>query len=765
MLEVAGGVAGAYCGKLFADMGASVFRHENPESPRNPSEPLEPEAPETAGLYDAYLNAGKHSSFNLGDKPVDIVVVGEDCVRYTETSPARVASVDISWFGNDGPYARWKGSDLVVQAISGQIHPSGPIDGPPNFLGTHQSTQVGGLSAYCAALATLIGGPFSEPQHLEISILESVMIMSELQMCNSDMLGKALPRMGVNRFLPTCPLSIHRCKTGWIGITPITPAQWAAFCDMLGLSELRDDPELQAPRGRNPHAARLEAAFDTRFLEKTAEEWAALGRQHKVPMVTVPNAQGILEHPIFNARSSLATLRLQRQEFRVPLTPLRLDRTPPRSELSVSPSLVSPPSTWKEPAGEENAPLAGIEIIDFSMGWAGPLSTRMLSDFGAKVVKIEAGRYPDWWRSVDWSKEAIAAKQYETSRHFSALNRGKGSVSIDLTQSRGQALARTLVDQADVVVENQAAGVMPRLGLGFQQLTEKRDDLVMLSMSAFGSGNAWSDTRAYGSVLEQGSGLPSFAGRPDGPPTMAHIAYGDPIGGIYGAASILTALYYRRRTGRGQWINNTQIEAMLPFTSAALLAHQVTGREPVRRGNRHPWMTPHGCFPCTGEDAWVAISIEDEDAWTRLAALLGRPDWMAGALRDTSRRRMHEDEIEAAIEGWTRNIGSVDAAFLMQSQGIAAAPVHRTNEVQSDPHHVARGFFYKIERPHVGVQLQAGLPVKRDGQRYPMRGLAPFLGADSDTVLRQHVDKNGFEELLITGIVSHQPTRLRQATR
>ncbi|MGY9057206.1 MAG: CoA transferase, partial [Alphaproteobacteria bacterium] len=135
---------------------------------------------------------------------------------------------------------------------------------------------------------------------------------------------------------------------------------------------------------------------------------------------------------------------------------------------------------------------------------------------------------------------------------------------MDLTHADGLALAKELVGTAGIVVENQAAGVMPRLGLGYEQLSEGRQDLIMLSMSAYGSGNDWSDTRAYGSVLEQGSGLPSFTGGPDGPPMMAHLAYGDPIGGIYGGASLLTAIYHQRRTGRGQWINNTQIESMLP---------------------------------------------------------------------------------------------------------------------------------------------------------------------------------------------------------
>ncbi|ETX00793.1 MAG: hypothetical protein ETSY1_09900 [Candidatus Entotheonella factor] len=644
------------------------------------------------------------------------------------------------------------------------VYHVGPTEGPPSFPGDHQAALIGGLAGYCAGMAALIGGPPPLPQRFEVSILEAIIIMAELQICNAETRGQ-LPRLGVNRFVPTCPVSIHRCKEGWIGITPINPAQWQSFCAMLELPELASDPALKIPRERFPHAARIEAACDTRFPLRTAEEWAELGRKHRVPMVIVPDAQGILDHPIFNARHSLASLTHGDKPYRVPLTPFRLQETPPINQLDAARES-APPATPLPPVEDDIAPLAGVRVVDFSMGWAGPLATRMLSDFGAEVIKIEAGRYPDWWRSVDWAPEAIARKQYEESKLFSALNRGKKSVSLDLTKPTGQALAKALVEQASVVVENQAAGVMPRLGLGYDHLSEGRNDLIMLSMSAFGSGNAWSETRAYGSVLEQGSGLPSFAGRPEWPPTMAHIAYGDPIGGIYGAASLLTALYHQRQTGRGQWINNTQIEAMLPFTTPALLIKQATGREPARRGNRHPVMVPHGCFPCAGEDTWVAIAVARAEDWANLVRVMGRDDWRRDeSLCSSEARRTCEDEIEAGIAAWTRTQSAAAAAAALQSAGVAAAPVHRSDEVTQDPHLQARQFFYDIDRPHVGQQWQTGLPLLRNGARYPMRGLAPFLGSDTEAVLTTIMGRDAaeFDQLLTDGVASLAPTQLRQA--
>lgn len=761
VLEIAGGIAGAYAAKLFADMGADVTRLEPAHGDPLAARRLDADEPATEGLYWHYLNAGKAIGQPSGI--YDLLVIGEDSHAPENIPAPRIATLAISWFGSHGPYAKWKGSDLVCQAIGGMTHPCGPAEGPPYFQGEHQATQIGGLAAYTAGVAALIGGAPPEPQSFDISILESIIVMSEYQMSNKFAEGFELPRVAINRYIPTCPLSIHRCKEGWIGITPLTPAQWQAFCDMLDLPELRDDPDLVPSRTRYPFADRIEQAVDTRFPGKTALEWAALAREAKVPMVWVPDALGIIEHPIFNARQSLASFEAEGKTYRVPRTPFRLEETPPRLNLSEAARQAPQPDPLPA-AVDPTAPLAGIRVADFSMGWAGPLATRILADLGAEVIKIEAGRYPDWWRSVDWSPEAIARGQYEESRHFNFVARAKKSVSLDLTMAEGLALAKDLTRHCDIVVENQAAGVMPRLGLGWEQLSEGRSDLIYLSMSAFGTGNAWSDTRAYGSVLEQGSGLPSFCGREGDPPVMGHIAYGDPIGGVYGAASLLTALYHRARTGRGQWINNTQIEAMLPFTAHSVLIRQATGREPKRLGNRHSHMAPHGVFATMGEDRWVALSVPNDAAWAGLCKLMGRRDWLADETLATAEgRRARQDELEAGIAAWAIHQPRDMIAAALQEAGVAAGPVLHLDEVDTNFHFQARGFFYDTARQHVGPHYQASLPFKRNGQRYPLRGLAPFLGGDSEQVLTEilKVSPTRYADLLAKTIVSLKPTQLR----
>ena len=218
VLELCGGVAGSYCGKLFADMGAHVTRLEPAGGDPLRTCRLDADEPATAGLYWHYLNAGKAGAAPSGT--YDLIILGEDAAPQDALPTPRIATLDITWFGREGPYAKWQGSDLAVQAITGMSHPVGPADGPPYFLGEHQATLVAGVAAYSAGVAALIGGTTAEPQTFDISILESVIIMSEMQMCHTITLGMPLPRVGINRYIPTCPLSIHKCKEGWIGITP-----------------------------------------------------------------------------------------------------------------------------------------------------------------------------------------------------------------------------------------------------------------------------------------------------------------------------------------------------------------------------------------------------------------------------------------------------------------------------------------------------------------------------------------------------------------
>ena len=170
-------------------------------------------------------------------------------------------------------------------------------------------------------------------------------------------------------------------------------------------------------------------------------------------------------------------------------------------------------STPASESGHANRlPLEGIRVVDFSMGWAGPICTRTLADLGADVIKIEATQYPDWWRGVDRRPAYVLEQMYEKSVRYCIMNRNKRGITLDLTRPQGLDLAKRLLADADLVVDNYSVEVLPKLGLGYEVLSKLNPKLVMMSMSAFGAGSVHRDCRAYGSTLEQGSGLPSVVG-------------------------------------------------------------------------------------------------------------------------------------------------------------------------------------------------------------------------------------------------------------
>jgi crotonobetainyl-CoA:carnitine CoA-transferase CaiB-like acyl-CoA transferase len=804
VLEVGGGAAAAFCGRMLVDAGAQVTR-----GAWRAEEALSGLVREDLAWdedYARFVHAGKRTTDAVGtalaaaSRDFDLVVVGEgstalaglhDSVGTDQGFSPRTAIIELSWFGRrGGPWEHWQGSDLVVQALSGMPHMVGHAEGPPTFTGDRQATLIGGVTAYIAACAASLQA-LTRPglRHFEVSILEANMVLSEMHMHFFERDGIPMQRCGLNRFSPNSPVGVYPCKDGWVGITITTPDQWRALCKALPLPDQAADAGLVTRELRFARQDEVEAALVRVLATRTADEWGAIGRAHRVPIVVVPNAAGILEHPVFRERGSLASLTLGERSLKVPRTPLALQASPMADRLEAAPaqalhsqgpaegsslsgsssansshssSTVARPALT--PAPSDAGPLQGLKVVDFTMGWAGPLAARLLGDLGATVLKIEAARYPDWWRGVNWTPEYIRDKGHENAKTFCGLNRGKQGVSLDLTREEGQALALELIRGADVVIENQASGVMAKLGLGEDVVRANNPRAVMVSMSAFGTGNAWSETRAYGSTLEQGAGVPCFTGQPQDPPTMAHLAYGDPIGGLFGCAAAITALFHRAQGGSGQYANVSMVEAMLQFTAPSLLAWQRDPSSSLRWGNRHPVFAPHGIFAARGQDQWLAVSVQDEAAFQALARLLGQPQWLNDpTLRTASGRRERCADLEQTIAAWAAKQDADEAAAYLQQAGIAAAPLLKAQALPDLEHFAQTGFYIDLVREVSGPQRQLGLAIVQQGQRLGNRAPAPLLGEHSKTVLATHASVNaeGFARLLQSGVVSYSPAPSR----
>ena len=381
-------------------------------------------------------------------------------------------------------------------------------------------------------------------------------------------------------------------------------------------------------------------------------------------------------------------------------------------------------------------PLEGLRVIDLSMGWAGPICTRNLADLGADVIKVEACGYPDWWRGVDNRPETVTERLYEKSQRFNIMNRGKRAITLDLTVPDGVALAKALVAGADAVIENYSAEVLRKFGLDYAALAKVNPALVMVSMAAFGGTGPWRETRAYGSTLEQGSGLPSVAGRPHDPPMMNHLAYGDAVGGLNACSAMLVALLHKKRTGEGQFIDLSQIQCMLPFAAPWVMEQSANGRAMPRAGNRHPRFVPHGIFPSAGTDKWLSIGVTGDAMWPALAKVIGLDE---PALATAAGRRAQEDRIETSISAWTRQRPADEAMELLQKAGVAAGVVRHPFDLIGDPHLEARGFWQWIDRAFVGRHPQPSPPYRHDAGPLPgplpVRRPAGTLGECNEEVL------------------------------
>lgn len=406
-------------------------------------------------------------------------------------------------------------------------------------------------------------------------------------------------------------------------------------------------------------------------------------------------------------------------------------------------------------------PLKDIRIVDFTMGWSGPLATRHMADMGAEVVKIEACKYPDWWRGWEYSAQSVLDQVHEKSPAFNMVNRNKYGITIDLTQTEGQALALKLVARADAVIENQATGVMPKLGLAYEDLCAVNPQIIMLSLPAFGAEGPWSGYRGYGSTVEHGAGLPHLTGEQDGPPVQTHVAYGDACGGLNAVSALLVALFHQKRTGKGQRVELSQVECMLQLGAHGPVSQGLTGQPPPRTANRHPVFVPHGCFACRDPDDWLIVAVTNDVQWKRLCEAINRKDLGADtSLNEAAGRRVREDELEQAIAQWAKSEDPREAMQRLQAAGVAAAVVQRGSELSTDPALRERGFWLDIDRAVVGRKPHPLTAWRYDEARAPIRWPSPVLGEHNHHVLGKllNLSKADIQALEANGIIGDQPT-------
>jgi benzylsuccinate CoA-transferase BbsF subunit len=399
-------------------------------------------------------------------------------------------------------------------------------------------------------------------------------------------------------------------------------------------------------------------------------------------------------------------------------------------------------------------PLSDVTIADFSWVLAGPRCTSWLGAMGARVIKIEGPRRPDQFRSI--AIHEPGHDDAESSGAFHGLNFSKLGCTIDFTLPEGVALARRLIAVSDVVIENFAYGVMQKVGLTYDVVREIRPDIIMVSSSAMGQTGPDRAHVAYGNLLHTFSGLNSVTGHPGSDAGSLGGTFTDPLTGTTLVFVVLAALWHRRHTGEGQFIDVAMTEATMMQLPEFILDYTVNSRVARPHGNADGVAAPNNCYPCRGDDRWVAISVRDEDEWSAFCRALGEPAWARDPCFSSQLARFeHREELDAHVAAWTRQLAPEEAADLLQRAGVPAGPSENAAELYDDPHLRRRGFFVDVEHPVVGKKPVMRLPwllaPGPNGQYSP----APLLGQHNDVVFREILGLSDGElgELRAKGVI------------
>lgn len=398
-------------------------------------------------------------------------------------------------------------------------------------------------------------------------------------------------------------------------------------------------------------------------------------------------------------------------------------------------------------------PLTGIRVLDFCWMIAGPMTTRLLGDLGAEVLKVESLARVDRIREVGVQPPRMMST--ETNGVFNDCNPNKKSICLNLGTPRGIELAKELARHCDVVTSNFTPDRMDRWGLGYEDLRAVKPDIIVASMPVMGSEGPHAAWRAVGNGVIAMSGLNAHTGFPERVPVGLGTLHSDFTSPYVGALQIAAAIYHRRRTGEGQFIELAQYEATVHLLDTEPLEALINGEQPPRHGNRSREYAPHGVFPCAGDDRWIAIAVRSAGEWEALcrvldlADLAGQPD-----LADLAARNDAADEIEGAIAARTADHDAWELTATLQAAGVPAAPVEDVGDLAGrDPMH--EGFLKEIGHPAGVSMLLQYEPVTWNGERFPLER-APFMGEHTAAVLSDLLGFTADElaELAAAGVLS-----------
>jgi benzylsuccinate CoA-transferase BbsF subunit len=788
-------VAGPYCAKLLAELGAKVIKVEKPEvgdeaRHRGPFLHNVPH-PEKSLLF-LYLNTNKlgitlDMESSVGrEKFVELIkwadIVIEDnspqtldrlkltYKRLGKINP-KLIMTSITPFGQTGPYRNYKAYPINTYNGGGLGYLSPQVEGgsvqPPVKMGGFFSEYACGLVSAVGTLAALyVQRLTGTGQQVDMSKQEAILSLCRVQVDRYPNERVIQSRSDSGRGFTT----IFQCKDGYAVTITTQPHEWQAFAKLTGNPEWVNDQKFQDRDLLLQHWNEITRQVSDWMINQCKDDIYHQGQALGCPITPIMTAKDIVDSEQSIARQFLVELdHPVVGRLKYPGTPYHFSVTPPKIERlapllgqhteevfstlpnsnshDVSTAQVTPqPFSTRE--NKKQAPLQGVRVADFTWAWAGAHATELLAFLGAEVIKIESMKRIDFTRLMSFTT-GQEFQGVNESRVFNDINLGKLSIRLNLSQPKAIELAKKLVSISDVVTQNMRPGVMERLGLGYETLKKIRPDIIYLSSSARGATGPERTYSGYAPNFAAWGGISYITGNPNGRPAFIAGEI-DLLSAITSTFAILAALNYRLKTGEGQYIDLSSAEAMNALIGEVLMDYTANGNIQSRNGNLDEFMAPHNCYRCKGKDKWVSIAISTDEEWQAICKVFGKPSLAKEQRFSTANNRLkNQEELDKLIENWTVNYNHCKVMEMLQKAGTAAMPCFNAEELFNNPHLKHRQCWTKTIHPVLGEQVVLAPPWKFSATSARISSAAPLFGQHENYVFKELLDMTDDEIFLL----------------
>ncbi|MFN8534347.1 MAG: CoA transferase [Dehalococcoidia bacterium] len=778
------GPAGSYGGKLMAELGADVLKVEPPGGdPGRQRAPLSGDR----SLHWWYHNSSKRSEIvdlesaegcerlwelidgadALLDTDPDRLERAGFTVEAIEARNPRLVWSSLTPFGLSGPRRGWKATDLIASATGGLMYLGGVPEHPPSWPGGEQSFLLGASSLAIGTLLAIHGRiKTGRGQRVDVSLQEATLVATENAVGFWTFMGEIRKRHGTRGF--SGPRMIWHAADGWV--VGHIGGRWD---DLLRWMESHGQnvdrfrtSEWNEMMYRRDHFAEFEPVLQDMLKRLPKEQLYAEGQAIRLVLGPIRNMAEVRQDEQLNAREFFIDLATPEGPVSSAGAPYRLSETPWVLR-GPAPALGEDSGDWQgDPAAEPiretapdtygRVPLRGIRVVDFGTNVIVPLTCKLLASFGAEIVKTEGRTRPEGQRATPVPR-APGYDNLNTNWLFLNNNNDKRSFAVNMTVPQARDVVKQVIAQSDIVIDNFGVDPMPKWGMSAEELFKLRPDLIIVRCSVHGRSGPLSNYVGLGNSIMAASGFNSLTGFDGDPPVGTCTAHPDYSSNAHHALfSILAALYYRERTGKGQVIDLSQTESTVAWLGPSLLDYTVNGRIPGRNNNRHPQIAPHGAYATAGEDRWIAIACETDEEWQTLAGLID-PRLAADPRYSTiGDRKENEDSLDAIVAEWTRQQEPFGLMDRLQEVGVPAGVVQTAQDlVERDEHLAARQALVHVQHEEAGDVTVIAPHFRLSRTPGRIGEPPPLLGEDNDWVLNElmAIDDEQIVNLYIEGAV------------